>query len=272
MFDALADDERLAVELDARRTGLVGHDELAEPRHHSPSCDAETVRVHRHLAPGDDPEALVVDDALDRRLGFFGSERLDGQERQPDGVAPGGRQRFADLGAKEAVGHLDEDPGAVARVGLCPGRPAVVEIGQRGQGGVDELAADDALQVGDERHAARVVLEAGVVETVPHGCLGKGMLHSVVVLVHESRSGRLGWVPGTTLARTVNRQSRGSRIARTVLVLGGPRSESATGRPNQAIPDPTPPRTGSSGRCRARRRLVGTRWDWRHRPRRGRRR
>ena len=154
-------------------------------------------------------KSFVVDDALDRRLGLLGGERLDRQERQPDGVLTRRRQDVAELAAQEAVGHLDEDPGAVAGVGLGSGGAPVVEVGQRREGGVDQLAAGDALQMGDEGDAARVVLEAGVVQAVTLRGPAGDVLHSVVVLVHESRWS--AWVvPGTTLARTVNTQSRGS--------------------------------------------------------------
>ena len=215
VLDALAHDERLAVELDpgARPASASRDDELAEPRHHRPRRHAEAVGMHRHVAPGDDTQAFVVDDALDRRLGLLGGERLDRQERQPDGVLPGRRQHVAELAAEEAVGHLDEDPGAVTRVGLGPGRPAVVEVGQRRQGRVDELAADDALQMGDEGHTARVVLEAGVVEAMTLGSPAKGCAAFGCRPRPRKSNGRLGWCPGRHLARTVNRQSRGSTLA-----------------------------------------------------------
>ena len=33
--------------------------------------------MDRHVTPRDDTQAFVVDDALDRRLGLLGGERLD---------------------------------------------------------------------------------------------------------------------------------------------------------------------------------------------------
>ena len=84
---------------------------------------AEAVGTHRHVAPGDDGEALVLDDALDRRLRLLAAERLDRQEHETDGVVADRREVVAELRAQEAVGDLDEDAGAVAGVGLGSGAP-----------------------------------------------------------------------------------------------------------------------------------------------------
>ncbi len=214
VLDALAHDEGLAVEVDAGRSGRVRDDELAERRHHRPRRDAEAVGAHRDVAPGHHGEAFVLDDALDRRLRLLAIERVDRQEGESDGVVPDRRQVVTELAAQEAIGDLHEHAGAVAGVGFGSGCSAVVEVAQRPKCRVDDAATGDALEVGDEGHAARVVLEARVVEAVTLWSTGD-VLHSVVVLVHESR--RSAWVvPGTTLARTVNRQSRGSAAAHAV--------------------------------------------------------
>ena len=188
----------------------VGDDELAEPRHHRPRRHAEAIGTHRDVTPGDDAEAFVVDDALDRGLRLLGGERLDRQERQADGVVPGRAGATSPSSARrKRSGTWTRIPAPSPVSGSAPVAPRWSRLVSAVERRIDELAAGDALQVGDERHTARVVLEAGVVEAVTLRCPARDVLHSVVVLVHESRWS--AWVvPGTTLARTVNAQSRGS--------------------------------------------------------------
>ena len=86
----------------------------------------------------------------------------------PTAYAPGGGSSTPGPswnGAQEAVGDLDEDPGAVARVRLGTRGAAVLEVGQRPEPGQHQVVAGNALDVGHERDAARVVLESRVVET-----------------------------------------------------------------------------------------------------------
>ena len=92
------------------------------------------------------------------------------QERHADGVGAGRREVGDALRgehrAKEAVGDLDQDAGAVTGVGLGAGGAAVLEVGEGHQAGVHQLVAARALDVGDEGDPARVMLETRVVETV----------------------------------------------------------------------------------------------------------
>jgi hypothetical protein len=81
---------------------------------------------------------------------------------------------LAQLSPEERVGDLDEDPGAVAgvRVGaLCP---AVLKVRHRAQRPLHRLVRGNAVQPGDERHTAGVVLERGVVETGRGGWVDAG--------------------------------------------------------------------------------------------------
>jgi hypothetical protein len=80
------------------------------------------------------------------------------------GVGAGARELEVDDGAQERVGHLDQDAGAVAGVGLGAGGAAVLHVGEREQAGEHQLVGAHALQVGDERDATGVVLVPGVVQ------------------------------------------------------------------------------------------------------------
>ena len=84
VLDALADDERLAVEVDAawRRPGSV-IEQLLERRHRRPGRRAEAVGVDRHVAPAEDGESLVADDVLDRGLRLLGGDRSAGRNAMP---------------------------------------------------------------------------------------------------------------------------------------------------------------------------------------------
>ncbi len=137
VLDPLADDERLAVEVDAGGAGGVGDHEVGEGRHRGAGRGAEAGRVDGDVAPPDDVESLVGDDRLDRRPRLLGGDVVVGKERHPDGVGAGRREVDAlvpEDAAQEAVGDLDEDPGAVTGVRLGARGPAVLEVGERQRG------------------------------------------------------------------------------------------------------------------------------------------
>jgi len=87
------------------------------------------------------------------------------QEADADAVGAGGRQLGADDRAHQLVGQLEQDPRAVARVGVCARRSAMFEVRQRHDGTADGLVRRLAVQARDERDAAGVVLVLRVVET-----------------------------------------------------------------------------------------------------------
>src|SRR5207302_4701589 len=85
-------------------------------------------------------------------------------EARADAVQAG-RGEALDLAPEKRIRHLDEDPRAVARVLVGPGRPAVLEVGERDERPLDRLVARNRVEARDEGDAARVVLERGVVQT-----------------------------------------------------------------------------------------------------------
>src|SRR5690606_7219862 len=91
------------------------------------------------------------------------------QERDTDRVvARSGKLRGDDV-AHERVGDLREDARAVARVGLCAHRAAVVEVQEGRETRVDDVASGCAAQSRDERDSTGVVLESWVVQAWPAG-------------------------------------------------------------------------------------------------------
>ena len=122
--------------------------------------------VGRHLAPADDLDRFFGDDALEKVLGGAALGSLRRGEEHGDAVVPRGRQVDAGGGAdlaEEGVGHLNQDPGAVARVVLAADCAAVIEVCQDRYGLLDDLVGLLPLDVGDEADAAGVMLELGIV-------------------------------------------------------------------------------------------------------------
>ena len=164
VLTALADDEQLAVELDAGGAVRVVDEEVPEARHHAQGGGTDHRRVDRDLAPAEDAEALVLDDGVDPRHRLLGRFGVEGQEREADAVGARRREREVDDGPQEPVGDLEQDPGAVAGVDLGARRAPVVEVAEGVEGVGDDRTAGDALDVTDERDPTGVVLEARVVE------------------------------------------------------------------------------------------------------------
>src|SRR5262249_50760484 len=91
-------------------------------------------------------------------------------------VRAGWRQCEAENLAEEAVRHLHEDAGAVARVRLAAARAAVLEIDQDFERAGNDRVRSPAGYVNDEAYAARIVLERGIVKTDP---LGRNDIRSI---------------------------------------------------------------------------------------------
>ena len=160
----LAHQEQLAVERDARRTVGVVHEELPEARDHTPRRGPDQRVVDGNRPPAEHPQPLLGHDLLDACDGLLGVGGVEGQEGDTDAVRARRREVEAGHPPEEGVGHLDEDAGAVAGVRLGTRCAAVVEVAQRSEGGVDDVAAGTTLDVDHEGHTAGVVLEARVVE------------------------------------------------------------------------------------------------------------
>ena len=127
--------------------------------------DADVVLVDRDVAPADDALPFVGDGLLEQLLQLGSTLGVGRQEADADAVGARGRQRGADDRAHQLVGHLEQDPGAVARVGVSARGSAMLEVGQRHDGTADGLVRRLAVQARDERDATCVVLVLRVVET-----------------------------------------------------------------------------------------------------------
>jgi hypothetical protein len=120
--------------------------------------------VGRDLAPAEDLQALALDDLLDGvgcalRVGLALR-----QERDAGGVRAFRGQREVDHGAEELVRDLEEDAGAVTRVGFGARGTTVLEVHQRGDRLLDDVPAAAALHVHDERDTTGIVLVRRVIQ------------------------------------------------------------------------------------------------------------
>jgi len=175
VLDALTDDVRAALEVHVG-DGVTGRadEHLTERGHRGAGQRTERGVVGGDRAPAENRQALLGDDLLDARGGLVGSLVALRQERDTGGVRARGGQLEVDDGTQEAIRHLEQDAGAVTRVGLGARGAAVLEVDQRGDRLLDDVPTTTTVHVDDERDATRVVLVRRVVEP-----LGPGkMLHT----------------------------------------------------------------------------------------------
>ena len=168
----VADDVELALEPRRRVAGAVerriaADEDLANDGLAALRGSPEVSAVGRHVAPAEQVLALFDDDAPERLLRLPPLGGVARQEHHADAVGPGGGQpeagRVRGL-AEELVRQLQQHAGAVARVHLAAAGAAVQQVDRHFERLPDELVRPLALDVHDEPDAARVVLEARVVQ------------------------------------------------------------------------------------------------------------
>jgi hypothetical protein len=139
------------------------HDQLLDVRREVVGGDADVVLVHRDVAPAEDGLALLGHRRLEQLLELGAARLLTRPDAHEDPVLAGRRQLGA-LRAQELVGHLEQDPGAVARVRVSTGGSAVIEVLQRDDRPLDGLVGGLTVQARYEGDSAGVVFEVGVIK------------------------------------------------------------------------------------------------------------
>ena len=137
---------------------------MLEPRHRGTSGRPERTWIGRHLSPGDHVEALGLHDPTDlvsraRRRVSVGRE-----EGHADGVLTSRGEVVADNSSEESVGNLNEDARPVSGVGLSSCGPSMLKVRERSKTREHQFMASSSLDIRDEGHPARVVLESWVVQ------------------------------------------------------------------------------------------------------------
>ena len=95
--------------------------------------------------------------------------RLARQEDEPDAVLALGGERERRHAPEESIGDLEQDAGAIARIGLAAARAAVPQVHQHLQRLLHDRVRALTLDVRDEADAARVVLVQRVIEAFRAG-------------------------------------------------------------------------------------------------------
>ena len=108
-----------------------GHEDLLYARRDLAGRAPRLGEVDGHRSPPEDVQALFCSKSGEAALGSLGLGGVSGEEGQPGAVLPGSRKRDP-FGrsevCEEAVRHLDEDPGAVAGLGVGAESPSVGQV------------------------------------------------------------------------------------------------------------------------------------------------
>ena len=99
-------------------------------------------------------QALGAHDPLHLLGGLLGVVDRLGEEADPGGVLPRRRQLMVDHVAQEAVGYLDQDPGAVAGERIGAQSSPVLEVAQRLDPEGHHIVGGFATDVAHEADAA----------------------------------------------------------------------------------------------------------------------
>src|SRR5262245_10504631 len=208
MLDLLADDEQRALEpfvsraLGLSKGGLaqgradvgllvasvppaVGDEYLLDDRFRRARRGAEARIVARHFAPAQDGMPFGADGLLDQLAQRQSRVLVFRQKDEACAIPAHRRQGEAEVRrrlAEEPIRHLNEDAGAVARVGFAPAGAAVQQVEEHLQPFLDDPVRLAALDVDDETDAAGVVLVAGIVEGYRAGRAGRGGRHGLPVI------------------------------------------------------------------------------------------
>ena len=170
---ALAKDVKLAVELldvQVFRTLSLADENLFDPRLGLARQPPDGAAVRRHFAPAQHAMAFLSYNPLDHAVYIRLVLGLLREKNHPDAVLAGGRQIEAQclgLAGEELVRHLDQQPSAVARIGVTTASPPVGQVDEDFEALLDDLVRRTSLDVGDEADSAGVMLVPGVVQPLP---------------------------------------------------------------------------------------------------------
>ena len=152
--------------------GPPADDHLPHKRLSGPGGVTQVAVVGGHGAPAEQLQPLLLHDLPQATLAFPGVGLLDREKYIAHAIAALGRQRNAGIPAgllHEAVGHLDEDSGAIAGVVFAPAGAPVTQIHQYLQSLVDDIMRAAPFDVGHEAHSAGFMLELRIIKPLRRG-------------------------------------------------------------------------------------------------------
>ncbi len=173
--------------------------------------------VDRHVAPAEELEAFLLEEALPGVLAMGGDALVARHEQVADGVVAGLGQSDAELLAllfEEGVRDLDQDARAVAERGIGADGTAMLEIAQHRQRVRDDAVRLLALEVGDEADATGIAFVGGVEQA-----LGLGALRSCRLRVVSSSSSSVPCGETSLRADLKDGRSAGNRCVADDAVL-----------------------------------------------------
>ncbi len=186
----LADDVELALEppprvriARARPVVPPPDEDLGDERLHRDGTLAHQAVVGRHVSPAQQHLPFFADDTREEIRDRLPQSWIARQKDRADAVLARRRQRDAEpsgFPAQKLVGHLHEDAGAVARVGLAAAGAAVLQIRQDLEGLADDFVGSAAADIHDEADATGIVLVGGIVQPLPG--VGRRIRHGSVCM------------------------------------------------------------------------------------------
>ena len=162
MLDDLADHVQLAFQLRrVQSTFPDANKHLADDGTAASGVASNFVGIHRHVAPAQQLQTFVGEDAFNQRADFPGGLRLRGQEDHANAIFSRRRKletQSIALPAKKGVGHLQQYAGAIPGLRVAAGGPPVAQVDEHLEPLFNNLVGLAAFDVGNDANAATVVL------------------------------------------------------------------------------------------------------------------
>jgi hypothetical protein len=169
-LDAAPDHVELAAEGVGADAAAPGHEELADHGLALAREASHVCAVDRHVAPADRDLSLLVRDPHEQLLADQLLRRVAREEAHRHGVLARRGELCVDLlarpAAQEGVGQLQEQPRAIARLGIGAGRAAVLHLAQHLEPHLDDRVVGLAGDAHDEAEPTGSVVVARVVQRV----------------------------------------------------------------------------------------------------------
>ena len=144
------------------------HEGLEDRGTARPRLGTQHLGVHRHLAPSEQRQALVRENAGHQALAGVALARIGRQEEHADAIAPRRRQRAGQVGrcqpTEESIGYLGQDAGTVAGRGVAARGAAMQQVLQDRDPLGNGFMGSPTVEPSDETDAAGVVLEGRIIE------------------------------------------------------------------------------------------------------------
>src|SRR5690606_3265443 len=165
----LAQYEQFALEGGAIETVRAADEDVPQVWRAGPRQWPTDAFVDVEIAPAEETQSLLLGHLCELFLTVAPLRLVARQEHQPGAVLAGGGQVDAQRRrgfAQERVGKLDQHAGPVTRLWVTAAGTAVGQVFKNRQPLFDDGVGALAVDVGDKPHAAGVVLEERVIETL----------------------------------------------------------------------------------------------------------